>query len=492
MVINLKRPLLVGGLGLTFGLWLLDSLHHSVTELSGVITLGAVAAGAGLWALRQSRTQPLLLPTLPTRLERSVVEQAIAAVGPVLQQIEAETPELAEESRLKLHDLQHQMAELGSAVDREHLHITVMGGQRTGKTTLAQMLATAWAQSHQVTLQDTAGLFAAAESATVVANLDADLALFVTAADLTEPEFQVLQQLRQQGQRVLLVFNKQDQYLPADRPVLLQHLQQRVQEYLAATDVVAIAALPQPVKVRQHLADNSTQERIEQPAADVAALLTRLEQLVLQERQQLIWSTVWRQANHLKTEAQHLLNQLRRTRALPLIEQFQWVAAATAFANPVPTLDLVATTAIGGQLVLDLSAIYQQKFSLSQAQAVATTLASLLVKLGVVELSTQAIGTVLKSHVLTFVAGGVLQGVSAAYLTRLAGLSLIEYFEEQSLTATLEATDGSPKLKLDRLSQKIQAVFQQNRQSNVLQSFVQRGIAQLTPLLTPSLPVPTE
>ncbi|HAA31415.1 MAG TPA: hypothetical protein DCE56_31510, partial [Cyanobacteria bacterium UBA8553] len=57
--------------------------------------------------------------------------------------------------------------------------------------------------------------------------------------DLTDSEFEFIQQLKAANQRVLLVFNKQDQYLPADREVVLQQLQQRM-----GGDVVAIAASP--------------------------------------------------------------------------------------------------------------------------------------------------------------------------------------------------------------------------------------------------------
>ncbi len=106
-------------------------------------------------------------------------------------------------------------------------------------------------------------------------------------------------------------------------------------------------------------------------------------------------------------------------RATPVIEQYQWIAAAAAFANPVPALDILATAAINAQMVMDLGNVYQQKFSLEQAQTVAGAMGSLMLKLGLVELSTKAVSTVLKSNAITFVAGGVVQGVSAAYLTLL-------------------------------------------------------------------------
>jgi uncharacterized protein (DUF697 family) len=129
-------------------------------------------------------------------------------------------------------------------------------------------------------------------------------------------------------------------------------------------------------------------------------------------------------------------------------------------------------------MVMDLGALYQQSFSLEQAKTVTGNLASQMVKLGLVEMASQAISPLLKSHALTYVAGGTLQGISAAYLTRLAGLSLVEYFEEQSQTA--EASS----FQLDRLIQKLKDVFQDNQRSAFLQNLVKQGVSRLVPQAT--------
>lgn len=127
-------------------------------------------------------------------------------------------------------------------------------------------------------------------------------------------------------------------------------------------------------------------------------------------------------------------------------------------------------------MVIDLGGIYQQKFSLEQAQTVAGAMGSLMLKLGLVELSTKAVSTVLKSNAVTFVAGGVVQGVSAAYLTRVAGLSLVEYFEQQEI-----ALNSEGGFNLDKLRQTLQNVFVQNQQIGVLQGFVKQGVKRLLP-----------
>jgi hypothetical protein len=182
-----------------------------------------------------------------------------------------------------------------------------------------------------------------------------------------------------------------------------------------------------------------------------------------------------REAASIKLEAKTLLNAVRRDRAIPIIEQYQYIAAATVFANPVPALDLLATTAISTQLVIDLGAIYQRKFSLDQAKTVAATLANQMFKLGLVELSTQTITGLLKSNAVTYVAGGAVQGISAAYFTRIAGLSLIEYFQSQELE---NAAKGI--FNLDQLTKTLQAVFTQNQQVSFLQSFVNQVASRLS------------
>ena len=115
--------------------------------------------------------------------------------------------------------------------------------------------------------------------------------LFVTNGDLTEPEFQILQDLAAGNQRSMLVINKQDQYLPEERATMLLSLRQRMQQMLGAEDVVAIAASPGTVKVRQHQSDGSVREWLEQPAPDTKELTNKLAQILVQEGQQLVWAT---------------------------------------------------------------------------------------------------------------------------------------------------------------------------------------------------------
>ena len=475
MTLNLRRPILIGGIGLSAALWLLESLQHSGSEMGETALIGLAATGAGYWWW--NRQSPKLELALPQPLaNREAAEKAIA-------QAEAAIKLLADEAQNSA-DPAHLMAKLDRLrieLDRQDLRITVTGGKAVGKTALIQVLNSNWASQHpqKLSFPETSPLFANTTNAD--AKIGGDLVLFVTAGDITDSEFQTLSQLASAGQRVLLVWNKQDQYLPAQQSQILQQLHQRMQGILATEDIIAIAASPNSIKVRQHQADGTFAERMENQVAQLEPLTARLTQILTEEGQQLVWASAVRSAASIKLEAKTLLNVVRRDRSIPIIEQYQYIAAAAVFANPVPALDLLATTAISTQLVIDLGAIYQQKFSLDQAKTVAATLASQMFKLGLVEISTQTITGLLKTNAVTFVAGGAVQGISAAYFTRIAGQSLIEYFQSRELENTVNGG-----LNIDQLTKTLQAVFKQNQQISFLQDFINQIASRLSPQISQS------
>lgn len=453
----LQRPILVGGLGLTFSVWLLDQFVPVVPNFAGTALWMAIALGSGFWVF-QKRSKKIDLKPFTFSVDRPKVEKVLAAVEARINQL---AQEVSTESE-SVVTLRKQLAQLTTELSRQEIRTAIMGGKSVGKTSLAKLLPSVAIEGTE-SLEDVAG---------------ADIVLFLATGDLTDSEFQTVQGLMAQNHRVILALNKQDQYLPGDRPVILQQFHEKMREILSADDIVAIATQPAAFKVRQYQPDGSVQERLEQPNADIAPLQERLNKILAQQSQSLIFATSYRQAQALNDQVQAEFNRIRRDRAQPIVEQYQWVAAAAAFANPVPTLDLLATATINTQMVMDLGAVYQQKFSLDQAKNVTVTLASQMMKLGLVEFSTQAIAPLLKSNVLTYVAGGTLQGLSAAHLTQVAGLSLVEYFEEQ--VQSLEA-GAEVRFKHDSLIQKLQAVFQKNQRTAFLQSLVDQGMNRLMP-----------
>ncbi|MEO1347982.1 MAG: DUF697 domain-containing protein [Cyanobacteria bacterium J06635_15] len=476
-----NRPILIGGLGLSASLWLLDVVNHSIMD--GSTLIGAIAVGSGVWWWRKRFGQDTAAIAAAPPVDRALVEQRLQRVEQILATWaeETDTLEAAKQASLRqqIDHAEAQRQQLGDDLDRQQLAFTIAGEKAVGKTALMSHLNQQWQAPapYQVDVKeqvlpdaskdDDAGALSAK-----AATPSADLVIFLTAGDLTDSEFQQLQSFVQQGQRFLIGLNKQDSLPPLDRAVVQQQLQTRLAQLQVESPVMTLAAAPKPMKLRRHQTDGTVEETLTQPEPDTADLQQYLSQLVRQDAAQLVLETTLRQAEALRRKVQTQINALKRDRALPIITQFQWLSGAAAFANPVPTLDLVATAAITAQLIVDLGEVYDGKFSLEQAKTAAGTLASLVIKLGLVELSTEALAGLLKSNSATYLAGGLIQGVSAAYLTRLAGLGLVEWFEVQTLE---DAPQKDLNFALENLGERLRTLFEQTKGS-LLPTLMQQGL----------------
>lgn len=442
------RWILVGGLGLTATLGLLHTLGVGISQWGEGTSLPLLAlVAAGWWWQRQRSSALVPRPPLQT-YDRSVLEKEWTIVATQLEHLKAELPE-PDQAALETYQTYHQTLQTG--IDRQVLSVAITGSPQTGKTTLMEQLAASPGESwphrfQEVPLTDTAAL------------LNSDAILVLTAGDLTQSELGALLPLAEHPGLVVAV-NKRDLYVPESLALVVAQVEAHLREYLPnhpfsphPIPVVTIASGPGPIKRRKVQADGTWQEEWLPQAPQVADLAPHWQRFQ-EEAPNLVCATTYRQTQGFKQQLHHHLNQVRRQEATQLIQKAQGIAAIATGVNPIPSLDLLATLAVNGQLVVDLASLYRQPLSLKDGETVAKTLAGLLVKLGLVELSTQALTPLLKAHHLTYMAGAVLQGISAAYLTRLAGLAIVAYLEQLE-PGTQEQTWG------DRLSQKLPQLLQ--------------------------------
>jgi uncharacterized protein len=464
MSLKIQKPILVGGLAVTAGFLGLDMLSHAVASNVNALMLGTMAIGGSYWLWSQRRGTVV---AQPIKIDSSTLTRLSDQVKLIADQLTIEGGNSESLRQSLTHALQQ--------ADRQHYRLAVTGAARVGKTSvIAALPATDFISAQPLELIETSALFEVdgADFQISQALQQADLVVFVTNGDLTATEFAYLSKLQQQ---VVVVLNKQDQLAAVDRDTVHQNIQRTVAGL--TNQVVAIAAKPAPIKVRAISASGDVQESIEQPTIEITPLTNSLRTVLAESGAQLVLNTTYWEVGRIKNTGKAQLNGLRRARALPIIEQRQWIAGATAFANPLPALDLLATAAVNAQTIVDLSAIYQQPFSIELSQSAASAMGGLLLKLGLVEVSTQAIGSILKTNAVTYVAGGLVQGMSAAYLTRIVGLTLMEYFADRDIVAA----QSSAVWNLDRFGTLLQQVFQANQRLTVIQEFVQQGIQRLIP-----------
>lgn len=287
----------------------------------------------------------------------------------------------------------------------------------------------------------------------------ADLILFVLDGDLRKSEYEPLRTLAEIGKRSIVVFNKVDLYPDSDRDEILDRLQQRVKGFVSAMDVVAISANPQKVVL-----EDGT---IFQPDPDIMPLIRRIAAILRAEGEDLIADNILLQSQHLGDQARKLIDAQRRRQADKAVERFQWIGAGVIAVTPLPVVDLLATAAVNAQMVVEIAKIYGCELNIDRAKELALSLAKTLASLGIVEGVIQVVSRALQLSVAGFVLGKAIQAVSAAYLTRIAGKSFIEYFRHDQ-----DWGDGG-------ITEVVQRQFQLNRKDEFVKAFVKDAIARV-------------
>ncbi|MCT0226184.1 YcjF family protein [Synechococcus sp. CS-1328] len=171
------------------------------------------------------------------------------------------------------------------------------------------------------------------------------------------------------------------------------------------------------------------------------ALAEALEPLALDLRQrplQLRRDARLRSLRLLHRRWQADLEQLRRQRWIQLQQRTQWIVAAGVFAAPLPSLDLLVLAVANGLMLQEMARLWGCSWSMAQLREAALELGKAALAQGVVEWSTQALAAAIKLHGATWLIGGTVQAVSAAYLTRVVGHAMADML---ALTAGVAAPD---------------------------------------------------
>lgn len=471
--------------------WLFDSLQRLYWGLAVIsptlaslllvaLVAALIAAIAGLIYYlylfsRPKSSRRQLLPPLPQE-KAAVAEETLKALQQQVAQIQDEVVRQALFARSQAiqQDLSHR-----------DLRVVVFGTGSAGKTSLinavigeivgevgAAMGTTTFGESYRLHLQglnrdielvDTPGILEAGGGdrdrlARQLAT-NADLLLFVIDNDLRQSEYEALQMLTEIGKRLLVVFNKTDLYADADRQLLLNRLDQRLQTILLPEDLIAVAANPRSFRL-----DDGT---VVQPEPDVFPLLERMAVVLRAEGEDLIADNILLQSKRLSEEARQLIDAQRLRQAEKIVDRFQWIGAGVVAATPLPVVDLLATAAINAQMVVELGRVYGCEMNLERGKELALSLAKTLVSLGVVRGAIELFSIALQTNVGTFLVGRAIQGVTAAYLTRIAGKSFIEYFRRNQ-----DWGDGG-------MTEVVQEQFRLNRRDEFVKAFLQEAITRI-------------
>ena len=414
------------------------------------------------------------LPTAPDT-RRQAAEQSLESIDRLLERLHDD---------VSREGLRQERERVAQELQRGDLTVVVFGTGSSGKTSLirallneivgevgATMGTTTATKTYRLRLKglrrglqlvDTPGILESGrdgqerEQEARKRASRADLMLVVVDGDLRAAELEVTRHLAGLGKRLLLVLNKCDLRGEDEERRLLALLQQRCADLLSPADVIATSAAPQSVP--------RPGKQPWQPPAEVEPLLRRLASVLHADGEELLADNILLQCRHLGETGRTLLDQQRQREARRCVDRYSWISGGLVAATPLPGVDLLGTAAVNAQMVVEIAGVYGVTLTRQRAQELAVSVGRTLTGVGVVKGGVSVIGTALSLNLPTLLLGRAVQGVAAAWLTRIAGASFITFFQQDQ-----DWGDGG-------VQDVVQHHYDLNRRESALERFLQSAV----------------
>ena len=268
---------------------------------------------------------------------------------------------------------------------------------------------------------------------------DADVVLLVADGPLRQHEVELLEQLHRMEKRVLLCLNKLDWYSPEDRAKLRSQISEQVRGMVQDDDLIAVQS-QSILRERTRIAASgqTVSEQVETPP-DIEPLARRMMSIIQRDGHDLLLANLLLQSRGLVTEARERLQAALDKRAAEIIDTHTWAAGGAAALSPTPVFDLVAGSAITVRMVVEIARVYRQEVDVDVAMRLLGQLGKNLLAILGVSAATPAISTAVAQVLKTVpgagtIAGGVLQGIVQALVTRWIGAVFQQYFKQEMRT----------------------------------------------------------
>jgi small GTP-binding protein len=390
----------------------------------------------------------------PSQLSTADKQREVADNLAVVEGLQS-TSELSDDVRRNLQIFVSRVTEKRAS---QRLEIVAFGTISSGKSSLLNALAgrdafqtdprggttqerleIPWPGDDRVLLVDTPGLgeVEAEERVAVAAQAarDADLVLLVVDGPLRDSEHRLLARLGEMEKRILVCLNKSDWYDDAEKASLLSQLVSQTREVVQPADVLAVRSQA-TVRTRVRVSSGGEQEEQVPVAADIGPLARRMLEVVQRGGSELLLANLLLRSRGLVEDAQRQVEQALDKQARDTIDRYTWACGAAAALSPLPLLDLFASSALTAKMVVDLARVYRQELDLDIAVNLLAQLGKNLIAILGVNAAAPAVTAALASLLKTVpvagtIAGGALQGVVQALVTRWIGLVFLGYFQAE-------------------------------------------------------------
>ncbi len=389
--------------------------------------------------------------------------------------------------KVKVELLNHEKYKLESQLKTGDYKVTLFGAGSSGKTSIARSLlkniigktsakigTTTKINSYKIRIPilkrniniiDTPGLFEPSkigeerEKATILQASNSDLVLFVLDQDINKYENYLIKELIKIGKKIIIVLNKCDLRSKDDNNLITENIISITSARRNNISVVQTIAVPLTTRYVSSAALNI--------GPDVGGLFREIIETLDSNGEELLADNILFRSNKLGIKSKNFIRQQRYLMSNKVINKYMWITGGVILVNPLPTVDFLTTTSVNVQMIMELSKIYEIKLTKNDAIDLSKSLLSALAKLGILKGGVTIISSALATSLTKIIISKSIQSITAGWLIRIVGLSLIEYFNNGQ-----EWGDGGIQEVVDK-------IYRISKREEILNNFVKEAISKI-------------
>ena len=144
-----------------------------------------------------------------------------------------------------------------------------------------------------------------------------------------------------------------------------------------------------------------------------------------------------------------------------------WITGGVILVNPLPVVDFLTTTSVNLQMIMELSKIYDIKLTKKDAKDLSKSLLSALAKQGILKGGLAIISPALTPSLTKIIISKSIQSITAGWIIKIVGLSLIEYFKNGQ-----DWGDGGIQEVVDK-------IYKISKREDILNNFVKEATSKI-------------
>ncbi len=389
--------------------------------------------------------------------------------------------------KVKVELLNYEKNKLESQLKTGDYKVTLFGAGSSGKTSIARSLlknivgktsakigTTKQIISYKIRIPilkrniniiDTPGLFEPSnlgeerEKSTILQASNSDLVLFVLDQDINKYENYLIKELLKIGKKIIIVLNKCDLRSRDDNNLIKENIISITSAIKNKISVVQTIAVPPRIT---NIKSNNLNL-----INDVGSLFREIIETLDNNGEELLADNILFRSNKLGIKSKNFIDEQRYLISNKVINKYMWITGGVILVNPLPTVDFLTTTSVNVQMIMELSKIYEIKLTKKDAKDLSKSLLSALAKLGIVKGGIAILSPALSTSLTKLIISKSIQSITAGWLIRIVGLSLIEYFKNGQ-----DWGDGGIQEVVDKL-------YKISKREEILNKFVKEAISKI-------------